>query len=245
MKRLITYISSLLMVLALSCKNDPCFKGSGESVSERRELKNDISMISVYDNIRLNIYIDSVNYIEVKGGENLVAYISTEISGKELILKNDNKCSFLRDFDQDFYLDLHVKDFSKIHYDGSGDITMRDTLIRNDFTLEMESGAGNLKLLIRADEFTRVNCAESFSEIKLYGSSPVLFLYSDGTAWIRGEQFSTAETYVENKSTGDCIVNVSDVLQCTLKGIGNIRYHGNPVVSVLEKSGKGSIIQEK
>ena len=245
MKKRIAFSISVLILLALSCKDDPCFKGAGDSVTEKRSLKSDIRSILLYDNIRLDIYIDTVNFVEITGGENIIDFIMTDVDGTELSLRNENKCSFLRDFDQEFKVRLHISDFSKLYYNGSGNVTMHDTLVRNDFTYESESGAGDLKLLVKAGEYIRLKCVDSFSEIIMYGSAPDQFIYNDGTGWIRNENLSSIRSYIENKSTGDCIVTVKEHLQCSLIGIGNIRYHGDPFVNIIENSGKGSVIKEK
>jgi hypothetical protein len=246
MKKLTVYIFFALLLTSLaSCKNEPCFKGSGDDVVERRTLSENIEAISLFDNLKLEVYIDTVNFVELQGGENLLDYIKTDISNKELIIRNENKCSFLRDFDQDIVLKLHITHFNKIKYDGSKNLVMKDTLHIDNFVFESSSGAGDILLLINASEQINISCIEGFSELKIFGKSKNLSIYNDGTGWLKAASLKCKNAWIENKSTGDCIVNAVEKLNCTIKGIGNIQYFGNPDIIITELSGKGRIIQAK
>lgn len=244
MKRIIPYIISILL-LGSGCNNDPCLKGSGDTISEIRDITNEIEIITLFDNLNLDIYIDTLNYIEIEGGENTIAFIETKINGNELVISNKNKCSFLRNFDQDISINIHIASFNTIEYGGSRNIIMHDTLNVENFRFTSTEGAGSIKLLLNCSGTAIIQSINGFADITLYGKSPHTGYYNDGSGWIFGKSFQNKSASVENRSAGDCIVNADSSLHCILNGIGNIQYIGNPVITVKENNGKGTIFQTK
>src|SRR3954470_838525 len=110
--RIIKYIFCcfvLGMVLA-SCKKEnlfDCFKSTGAIVTERRSIESFTETI-IYDNVNVIIVQDSLTYLEVNAGENLLPLINTEIRGGKLIIENNNKCNWVRDFSVPVNVYMHV-----------------------------------------------------------------------------------------------------------------------------------------
>lgn len=235
----------LLLILLPACQDDPCLKGSGNHTESIRNLPAAIESISLYDNLSITIHPDTGNYIRIRAGENLIPLIVTETDNGNLILRNDNKCRFLRGFDFDICVDLHIREFSKLYYYGYGNVVMRDTLRVKNFMLKSESGAGDLNLPVVAVESVTVSVVDGFSEIRISGRSKKLSLYNSGTGWIKAAELQCSEASVVNSSTGDCQVSADSSLSCSIYGIGNIVYRGMPALTVLEKTGKGRVIMER
>ena len=242
----ITYIAFVLFIFQ-SCQKGPCITNSGSDITERRELNADIQNIYLHDNLNLEIYFDSANFLEVIAGSNVIDKIITEVSGNNLTIRNENSCAQFRGFDQNQIVRLHISDLRVLNYDGFGDITMMDTLKNHpvSFVFKSEGGGGDVNLKVNRD--TRLECVDTFSKIKLSNGNlaPVLSISVDGTAWIHAENFSARNVYVENKSTGDCLVNPLIELSYSIVDIGNIQYRNNPNLSLkkMEHSGKGRLIR--
>src|SRR5690606_26686975 len=132
----------------------------------------------------VDIHFDSLNYLELRGGENVISHITSDLNGKELILSDKNECRFLRGFDDNVKLILHLKSLKKITYSGSGNIYMKDSLHSDKFHFSSENGAGTIKLLVHATEYTEIISVNSMCDIHLFGKTNTLNLYNDGTAWV-------------------------------------------------------------
>ena len=175
----------------------------------------------------------------------MIDFVETEISGKELLIRNKNKCDFLRSFDKNISLELHIKTFNMLLYNGNGDITLFDTLNTDVFSFESNDGAGSIKLLVNATETIDISVIGGFIDLNLFGKGKNLNLYSSGTGWIYTQNYLCEYASVENRSTGDCLVNASKELKCFIRNSGNIKYIGNPVISLEENSGNGRVIPIK
>lgn len=236
------YILIPISLSSFACKDDVCLKGSGDNTIEKRLFDGEIESLNVSNKLNLVIYPDSLNYLELSGGENMLSHIKSEHKGKELILSDRNECRFLRGFDDNVQLKLHLKSLKRITYSGSGNITMKDSLHTENFHFSSENGAGTIKLLINTTEYTEINAINSMCDIHLFGKTNKLNLYNDGTSWVYLKDFKSEEASVENRSTGDCLVFVNQNMKYSIKGIGNIQYKGNPDIIVLAKTGKGRLI---
>lgn len=226
----------------LSCKDDACLKGSGDNTIEKRLFEGEIESLNVNNKLNVVIYPDSLNYLELSGGKNVLNHIESEQNGKELILSDKNECRFLRGFDNNVQLNLHLKSLNRITYSGSGNITMKDSLHTENFYFSSENGAGTIKLLINATDYAEIITINSMCDIHIFGKTNKLNLYNDGTSWIYSKEFESEEASVENRSTGDCVVFVNQNMKYSIKGIGNIQYKGKPEIVVLTKTGKGRLI---
>lgn len=241
----ILYIVVLILLAQTACKDEPCLKGTGSLTTQNRTLPEGIVAITLRDNLPLNIYPDTFNSITLKGGENVLDFVETEVVGNELIIENKNKCNFLRDFDQDIRLELHIRSLQSIYYEGSSNLVLKDTLSAEHFYFESASGAGDVTLLVKASKSATLKIFDGFSKISLYGHSPHLSVYNTGTGWNYADHFHCVEAGIEHKGTGDIFVHVDSSLTCYLSGIGNIRYKGSPKLEVKDQSGKGKIIPIK
>jgi hypothetical protein len=243
MRRLI-YISIIALTLN-ACKNGPCFTSAGDTIIERRELNDQILNVNLFDNLNLDIYIDTGYFLEVVAGSNLQDKIVTKFSESTLELRNDNSCSQFRGFDNKLKVRLHVPRLNSIYYSGYGDITMMDTMRNHDFKFTAENGSGKVKII--NDGNVKIDCIDSYSKISLSNSTHVdeLSISIAGTCWIHAENFFAQSVYVDNNSTGDCIVHVGNDLTYSIKNIGNIKYYGsaNPIIKKIDHSGKGRLIR--
>ena len=72
-----------------------CFKSTGKIVDEYRAVQQ-FNEIQVMNNINLFITYDTIQEIRVEAGKNLVNLIKTDVNNNRLIIKNNNKCNWIR-----------------------------------------------------------------------------------------------------------------------------------------------------
>ena len=233
---------SLVFLLFASCADDPCFKGSGNSVIETRELQDSIITFKVSDNLNVDVYLSDRNYVEIEGGENVVPHISVEMSDTVLLLKNNNKCNFLRNFDQSLKVKLYLKSISKFMFDGSGTLNFMDTLKENEILVKSLRGSGTINLTVDVDRI-RISLEDGSVDIHVKGFTNNLNTYLTTTSIIDAKDLRSKTCGVTTESAGDIIVNVVDYMGVSIYSIGNIKYRGSPEITVENHTGSGQLIR--
>ena len=108
-------MSSKIIVLFLlgfsiaACKKAnrfDCIKRSGEIQIELRSLAN-FDIIEVQNNIDVLLIQDSVCYVEVEAGKNLIANIESSVVDNKLLVKNNNRCNYTRSYNHDIKIYIH------------------------------------------------------------------------------------------------------------------------------------------
>ena len=234
-------IMAVLLVSHFSCgKDSSCFKTTGKKTSEHRTVTADVHELRLEDNIDLVLTQSNEVGLMVEGGENLLPYINTEISGSELKISSDNKCSFLRAYDQPITVYLSLPSLTKIKYTGKGTISCVDTLNFPDFTFETNQGTGSINLTMNSDKISIFQHTGP-SDITISGNSKYLYLYAGENGWLFFNHLEVDYVHTNHAGTGDMIVKANKTLLVELTSIGNIDYYGNPTVTVSVHTGSGQL----
>jgi hypothetical protein len=240
------YLSLLIIVfLALfSCgKESSCFKSTGKIITEQRAISNDVITIKTEINIDIIITQSTEAKLIIEGGENLLPYINTSVSGTELTISSDNKCSMFRDYSIPITVYLSIPNLTKIDYTGQGTITSNNTLNFPDFRFETSKGTGSVNLNLNANNVSVLQHTGP-SDVTLSGITNNLYAYSGETGWQYLNGLIANNVHVNNGGTGDIIVTANNSLLVELISIGNIDYYGNPAVTVSKHTGSGELRQK-
>ncbi|MFV8280115.1 head GIN domain-containing protein [Christiangramia marina] len=97
MKRLIFLFFGIVLWSCDSEDANDCFQKAGAITSEEIVLES-FDEILVYDKIKLFIEQGEQQKVVVETGENLRNEVSAEVIDGQLILRNENDCNFVRDF---------------------------------------------------------------------------------------------------------------------------------------------------
>jgi hypothetical protein len=225
----------LLLFLSLSflfsCEKSEdrsCFKTSGETITTHRNL-NDFNCVRLFKNINYEIVPDTINYLELTGGKNVLNFISSTISGKVLTIKDDNTCAFLRDLARKVTVKIHTKDLINIYYEGSESLICRDTLKMNYFLYVQQSGGGTANLLIEA-KYLEAYVNSGVGDFKLAGKCNVLTVGLNGSSFcdVRGLEVTDSITFIQN-SFGDMKIKADVIpLRGVITSTGNVWCQGLP-----------------
>jgi hypothetical protein len=99
-KKIIKYSIMTISLFSLSCNKEnrcDCFKSTGDITSESRNIS-DFKKIILEDNINLYITPDTIYSLTIEAGAHLLKSIKTEVTDSCLILKNENKCNWVRNY---------------------------------------------------------------------------------------------------------------------------------------------------
>ena len=186
-------------------------KGSGNIISESRELNN-FTSIMLLGSIDVNIKTSESNNCVVVADDNLIPYIKTEVIKNKLQISLNESYSSK----EKLVVNVNTPNYDEVSLSGSGNINILD--FKNNNLLLNISGSGNI--IGNGEVETLV--------VKINGSGDVM----------SKEIISKSATITINGS-GDAEVFASDSINAKINGAGNIEYFGNPenVDSIINGSG--------
>ncbi|HET6245970.1 MAG: DUF2807 domain-containing protein [Bacteroidetes bacterium] len=234
------YILFSFSLILFSCKKEnmnDCVKSTGEIITEHRAV-NDFDSILVHNNITLYLKYDSVSSIVVEAGKNLVPLVETSIENNKLIIRNNNRCNFMRSYKPPVNVIVSISDLKHLNLAGSGDIFSLNTLVLERVRM-VNSGIGDINLEIDAGYlYTQIYGSGG---INLSGKAAVSEIYSTGNCFMQCENLVTGYTYLHSNTTGNIYVNVEKELGVNIIGSGDVYYLGKPDITKLNITGKGTL----
>ena len=238
------YLLFFTGMLFYACgKDSACFKGSGKEITEARNITAEVTKIILEDNIDLYIIQDSLPSLKLEGGENLLPYINTDVSGSELKINSDNKCGFFRDNNMPLTAYLSLPNIKQIEIFGQGDITNYGTLNFPDFSIDSRAATGSVNLKLNSNKIA-LRQHSGVADFTISGSSNEAYFYTLGNGWFWCENLVSNAVHVNHAGSGDVSVNAVNSLLIELTSTGNINYYGNPTVSISTHSGSGQLIRK-
>jgi len=245
MYRIRSYFPLLLLLFPfiwMGCEQSDtnCLTSNGKTIRQERII-GDFDSIDVGDYVNLIITQDSVNRVSVESGQNIIDGITTEVANRQLVIRNINKCNWLRSYDIPVNVYISVKNLMKIYYLSSGNITTTNTLKSYSLTVEVWGGCGTIDLDMDVYQGYFV-LQMGTVDLNLHGHCSINSIYSGDYGPFYCKNLKTGYSFVINKSSNDCYVNASQYLEATIGSIGNIYYTGNPDSLDININGSGTVI---
>ncbi len=251
------WMITLLLLSLYSCDENslhPCERGTGSLVSEARSVSN-FTRVRLDIPGDLHIRRDSVFRLEISAQANILDEITTEVRGDLLEIDSDH-C--LRDH-KTIRIDLSLPMITALEVNGSGDAFGLDRFesdvlnlfVKGSGSIEFEAdvrrldididGSGNITLDTQAEEIE--TDIDGSGDLFLSGSTLIHLIDINGSGDVLAFDTPTNESTIEITGSGDCQVRVSDELDVIIRGSGNVRYKGNPLVSTTI-TGSGRLIND-
>ncbi len=238
------FLLASISLLYYSCgKESSCFKGSGSEITELRSITAEVTKIVLEDNIDLYIIQDSVVSLKLEGGENLLPYINTDVSGNVLEINSDNKCGFFRDYNMPLTAYLTLPNIEQIELLGQGDVANSETLTYSNLEIDARAATGSVNLTLNADNLA-VRQHSGVADFTINGAASNAYFYTLGNGWMFCNGLVAKDVHVNHSGSGDVFVHASNSLLVELTGTGNLHYYGNPNVTVSVQSGSGKLIKK-
>lgn len=238
----------LLLVLVgfYSCKKPTeraCFKTAGkESVVEIPFLES-IDSLTLYDNLIYLIIPSSENKVEISGSENLISFIDVSVNNGMMVIKDDNRCNFLRSYKNEIYVNIYANDIKFIEYLGSNSLKSKDTLLSNELRLYLKDGAGSVDLTLK-NGYTSAIASNGYGDFVLAGETSILYLHCNSNTFCDTRAMKVEEKVtVRSNTVGNIWINADNaVLDVYIQYQGDVGYIGNPSSKKVKIDGKGSLI---
>ena len=106
----------------------------------------------VADNIDLVITQNSKASLKLQGGENLLPYVESDISGTELNLYSENKCGFFRDYNKPLVAYLSLPNIEHLIIEGRGTVSNTNQLNFDVFKIDAYNATGSVNLSVNANK---------------------------------------------------------------------------------------------
>ena len=233
------------MVLFSTCQKDhlfDCLTSTGKTINQLRSTGN-FSKVELHNSIDLIIYPVTLPFIQVSAGEHLIEGIITELQENTLYIRNENKCNWVRSFENKYTVKIGVQSLDDIEYHGSGNIHFMDTIKTNDFIFNSWNGSGSTFLIIECAT-SNINNNAGRPDIHVSGISGVSYVYNHDVSSIDASDLISGFTFMRNSSTGDCRVYVTKELEAEIVDSGDIYYKGNPYKVSRTGAGSGKLMEE-
>lgn len=230
----------------LSCKkaeDRSCFKTIGQEAVLDVPLS-DFNELFLLQNLNYTLVSDTVSFIRLKGGRNLLNLISADIDAGILSITNANRCNFLRKYDRLVEVEIHYVQLNRIDYRGSHDVRSLDTIVGDFFNLRFSGASGNVHLLVNTN-FVNGFVNDGSGDYFFSGKTKVAHIqaFHNGLADARNLEVSQSME-VTTRSSRLVLCHAEGIpLKVTISGTGDVRYTGNPSSIELIRSGSGNLIK--
>ena len=186
-------------------------QGSGNIISESRELNNFTSII-LLGSIDVNIKTSESNNCVVVADDNLIPFIKTEVVNNKLNISLNESYSS----EEKLVVNINTPNYDEVSLSGSGNINILD-FKNNNLSLNI-SGSGN---------------------ITGNGEVETLVVKINGSGNLMSKEIKSKSATITINGSGDAEVFASDSISAKINGSGNIKYFGNPenVDSIINGSG--------
>lgn len=236
------YIAIAILILSGCNKEEgwDCLKSYGDEITERRNLGK-FDKVFVSDKINLDYRFSDSCYVEVSFGENIVHHIQTQVEGSSIYISNEATCNWVRSLKKIPLVTIYAPTLHYLYNTSSATLTMRDTLVSNDFLYEQRGSNGSAFLLVNTDS-TTVLAHTGYTDIKVSGRTEFASLYNASVGKFDASLLNSNITLVNNSSLQDlpCVAEIYLFGEINLSG--NILYSGHPELIDTNIYGSGRVM---
>jgi len=240
MKKLIFLFFGIVLWSCDSEDANDCFQKAGAITSEEIVLES-FDEILVYDKIKLFIEQGEQQKVVVETGENLRNEVSAEVIDGQLVLRNENDCNFVRDFNITTVY-VTVPDLTYLRHAGNLMIESVGTLRLDELWLVSENQDkdievytnGDFKLDLEVKNF-RIT-SDNYSDFFLSGSVENFDgFFAAGDSRLEARDLVVQHYDLLHRGTNKLIINPQQSLKADLFSYGDIiSVNRPPEVNVTE-----------
>lgn len=232
---------ALITLVLISCNittpsafNRKNITGSGDTKTEERSVSG-FDKVSLEGIGKVILVQGSEEKLTVEAEENLLEYITTEVSGSTLKIGYKQGYNLLPR--KEIRYNLTLKDLTSLSVAGAHDVETK-SLKSDDLTLSV-SGAGKLDLSGLDVQKLHVNATGAGNFI-LAGATTEQDVLISGAGSYNAADLKSTKATITVTGAGNSTVWVTSDLSVQLNGFGKVDYYGSPKVSK-QINGAGSI----
>lgn len=224
-----------IALILQSCDEMAQIDGNG-TISIEARTNERFSDIDIDGVMKVVFVMDSSYSVLVKTDENIQGIVSVENSMGLLKVKTDESA----DFDAtELIVYIHGNNFKNISIDGVVDVEGQGSFRQASINID-KNGIGTLDLHIEVERFTLTT--DDIGSTYLDGIASFANLSLKGEGSLHAYNLYSQETTITTSGIGFAEIQVTQRLNATLKGIGNVYCKGNPEYIQQEVTGIGMLI---
>lgn len=239
MKKIISLVLALMAISTISAQWKK-IKGNGNVVTVERSTA-DYDEIAVAGWFDVRIVEGTEGALTIKGEENLLEYIKTEVKDDKLVVKVQKGVN-LRPSSWGngggILVTIPVKEVSAVSLSGSGDVVSDIKLKANNFAARV-SGSGDMSLMVEAE--TVEASLSGSGDISLSGKAGNFEVRVSGSGDVKAYELNADKVEATISGSADVKVTVNEMLVARVSGSGDIHYRGDPKKIDSKASGSGEI----
>ncbi|NND15545.1 MAG: DUF2807 domain-containing protein [Eudoraea sp.] len=238
MRNYIILLAAICMSFTTYAQWGKKIKGNGEVVTIERSTE-DYDGVAVSGWFDVNLVSGNEGNITIKGEENLLEYLITEVKKDKLVIRV-KKGYYLSPSSWKsggIEITVPVKEIRDVSLSGSGDIVGKTHLNADIFRASM-SGSGDITLDIDANDLD-VSLSGS-GDINLKGSANELDISVSGSGDVKAYDLKAKKVDANVSGSADIKVTATEYLYAKVSGSGDIYYRGNAKVES-KTSGSGDV----
>lgn len=239
MKKLITLVFILCIASMSYAQWGKKIKGNGKVVTVERNT-GDYEAIAVSGWFDVELIDGAEGVISIKGEENLLEYIITEVKDGKLVVK-PKKGVYLQPSSWKsgtISVTIPVEEINAVSMSGSGDLEGKMVLKGSDFKTSM-SGSGDLRLHLEVQDLD-VHVSGS-GDMDLKGSTNNLEVQISGSGDVHAYSLNANNVSATVSGSANIEVTANETLKARVSGSGDISYRGNPAKIDSKTSGSGDV----
>ena len=230
LRRLI-YLAPLFSIFLVSgCNNEnapDCFKESGKLETVTITTFDSFETLVIHDDISVEIIeTENDDYFELSYGKNLLSKVDFESINDSLLVYNNNRCGWVRNFNKPELKWYTSKATNTIISLSIGKIRNKDTL-RNNLQVRTENAISEVNLTVN-NNYTRLssNSATNFAINGFTDKLQMISYFGDGQ--YDSKNLVCREGDILQRGYNDMWVNAVETLKVRVENAGTVYYTGEP-----------------
>lgn len=243
MTRLILISIVALLMIACERENKLCLKKAGTQGQLRQDLPI-VSSLEINDEIDVEFVRDTTNFAIVKAGSNILPMISFEQDGDAVVIQNNSKCNWYRNYDKNkVIVEIHSSQIYNITINNGSNFTTPDTIHGGKLFMNFWESGGDCNLKINIDTL-KLAMHTGPTTVNVAGQANMSYFYSAGDALIDAYNLHTINADIHHAGVNDYFIKCTGDVGIQLRSIGNIFLKGSPNLIYQTVTGTGNIIFE-
>lgn len=236
---------SVILIAFIACNNqDPCRHPAGHKSKEIRQLPK-YHHIKVQNHIPISVIQSNFSDATIYADDGSIPFLKTEVRNDTLFIWNNNRCSWLRHYDQNISIALQTSNIESIIQEGSADISLEGKWKLPKLNIHTIHYSGNINFQdIDIDSLKFYEKVSGSCHLKLKGAINYGYLFMRGTGSIDATQLTSHTLHLSSYSYGNMIALAPDSLLAEIHYYGDIIINGNPKWEKIDQTGMGNYIKK-
>ncbi len=238
MKKLIIIVAVGIFSYSCSAQWGKTIKGNGNNVTIERTT-GDYDGVAVSGWFDVDLVAGNEGEITLRGEENLLEYIITEVNNGKLVIKTEKGVNLkTSNWKSGIHITVSVEEISSVTMSGSGDIVGKTTLSADNFSTAM-SGSGDITLDLDTNSLSATMSGSG--DMSLSGKTTDFKATISGSGDIEAYSLDADHVNATISGSADIQVTAKESIKARVSGSGDISYRGNPKKIDTKTSGSGDI----